>query len=129
MTNLIIIGHGGFGTAVKNTLDMLLGEADGVIYIDFNKEDDLQILVKKIENAAAQCVGDVLFACDIAGGSPFRQCAIKCIDKPGWMAVAGLNIAAYAELVNNLELPVDELLELGIEVTHSTVLRFPEKKG
>lgn len=129
MTNLIIIGHGGFGSAVKNSLGMLLGETEGVVYIDFNKEDDLQILIGKIDGAASQCEGNILFACDISGGSPFRQCAIKCIDKPGWMAVAGLNMSAYSEMVYNLDLPVDELLELGMEVTHSTVARFPEKKG
>ena len=127
MTNLIIIGHGGFGSAIKNTLGMLLGETEGVLYVDFNKEDDLQILIGKIDDAAAQCGGEILFACDVAGGSPFRQCAIKCIDKPGWMAVAGLNVAAYSELVYNLDMPVEELLELGMEVTLSTVVRFPEK--
>jgi len=125
MTNLIVIGHGGFGSAIKKTLGMLLGETDGVIYVDFNKEDDLQVLIKKIDDAAAQCEGEVLFACDIAGGSPFRQCAMKCIDRPGWMAVAGLNISAFSEMVYNLDMPVDELLELGMEVTHSTVSRFP----
>ena len=127
MTNLIIVGHGGFGSAVKNVLSMLYGETEGVFYVDFNKEDDLQTLIGKIETAAALCDGGLLFACDVAGGSPFRQCAIKCIDRPDWMAVAGLNIAAYAEIINNLELPVEELLELGMEVTHSTIVRFPEK--
>ena len=128
MTNLIVIGHGGFGTAIKNTLAMLLGETEGVEYVDFNKEDDLQILIEKIDGAAARFGGDILFACDVAGGSPFRQCALKCIGKPGWMAVAGLNVSAYSELVYNLDMPVGELLELGMEVTHSTVMRFPEKK-
>jgi len=127
MTNLIIVGHGGFGSAVKNVLSMLYGETEGVFYVDFNKEDDLQTLIGKIETAAALCDGGLLFACDVAGGSPFRQCAIKCIDRPDRMAVAGLNIAAYAEIINNLELPVEELLELGMEVTHSTIVRFPEK--
>ena len=126
MTNLIIIGHGGYGSAIKNTLGMLLGETEGVIYVDFNKEEDLQTLIGKIDDAAALCDGEALFACDVAGGSPFRQCAIKCIDGQGKMAVAGLNVAAYCEMVYNLDLPVDELLELGIEVTHSTVARFPD---
>jgi PTS system N-acetylgalactosamine-specific IIA component len=129
MTNLIVIGHGGFGSAIRNALGMLVGETEGVIYVDFNKEDDLQILIGKIDGAIAQCGGDILFACDIAGGSPFRQCAIKCIDKAGWMAVAGLNVSAYSELVYNLDMPVAELLELGMEVTRSTVMRFPENPG
>ena len=127
MTNLVIIGHGGYGSAMRNTLEMLLGQTEGVLYVDFNREDDLQTLIGKIEATVALCEGELLFACDIAGGSPFRQCAVKCIGKPNWMTVAGLNIAACAELTYNLELPVGELIELGMEVTRSTMLRFPEK--
>lgn len=129
MTNLIVIGHGGFGTAIKNALGMLIGETEGVVYVDFNKEDDLQTLIERIDAAAALCDGEILFACDIAGGSPFRQCAMKCIDKQGWMAVAGLNVSAYSEMVYNLDMPVEELLELGMEVTHATVARFPDKQS
>ena len=127
MTNLIILGHGGYGTAVKNTLAVLLGETDGVLYIDFNKEDDLQALIEKIDGAVDQCTGDILFACDIAGGSPFRQCAMRCIDRGDRRAAAGLNIAAYAEMVFNLKLPVEELLELALQSARRSIVRFPEK--
>lgn len=126
MTNMIVIGHGGFGSAIKNTLGMLMGEMPGVIYVDFNKEDDLEVLIQKIKDAVAQCGDEILFACDLAGGSPFRQCAMLCIDKPKYRAVAGLNVSAFAELVINLDMSVDELAELGVETTQTTVKKFPE---
>lgn len=127
MTKLVIVGHGGYGTAIKNTLAMLLGDTEGVLYLDFGPKDDINTLAQKLKDAAEGDGGEVLFACDLAGGSPFRQSAMLCLERPGTMAVAGLNVAAYAEMVNNLELPAEELLELGIEVTRSTILRFPEK--
>lgn len=127
MTNLIVIGHGGFGSAIRSTLGMLMGDMPGAVYVDFNKEDDLEILKKKIDDAVAQCGDEILFACDLAGGSPFRQCAMLCVDQPNYRAVAGLNISAFAELIINLDMGVEELAELGVETARTTVVRFPEK--
>lgn len=129
MTHMIVIGHGGFGTAIQRTLAMLMGDQPGVLYVDFNKEDDLEILKKKISDAVAQCDGEILFACDLAGGSPFRQCAMLCVDNPQYRAVAGLNISAFAELVVNLDLGVEALTQLGVDTTRETVARFPEKEA
>lgn len=127
MAGLIIVGHGGYGTAIRQTLHMLMGKTEGVAYLDFTEDDDINTLAAKLKEAAAKFDGEVLFACDLAGGSPFRQSAMLSVERPGTFAVAGLNVAAYAEMVNNLELPAEELLELGVEVTQSTILRFPEK--
>ncbi len=127
MTGLVIVGHGSYGTAIHAALAMLMGENEGVTYIDFGPGDDINTLAAKLEEAAGQYAGEVLFACDLAGGSPFRQAAVLCTRRPGTFAVAGLNMAAYAEMLNNLDMGAEELLELGVEVTQSTILRFPEK--
>ena len=44
MTKVIVLGHGGYGTAIKNNLGMLMGELEGFFYIDFNPGDDLNVL-------------------------------------------------------------------------------------
>ena len=127
MTSLIIIGHGGYGTAIKNVLNMLMGELDeNVLFIDFNPEDDINSLNAKIESAVEKCKEDILFACDIAGGSPFKQCAALCIGKHGRIAVAGLNVIAYAEMANNLDMTAGELLEAALEAVKIGVVYFPE---
>lgn len=128
MTRLVIAGHGNYGTAMAATMAMLMGESDGVAMVDFGPDDDINTLTAKIE-AAADYDGEVLFACDLAGGSPFRQSAMLCTRRPKTFAVAGLNVAAYVEMVNNLEMPAEELMELGIEVAQETILRFPEKSN
>lgn len=129
MAKVIIVGHGGYGTAVKNCLGMLLGETPGMFYVDFNREDNLESLNKKLSEATELCGEDrILFACDLTGGSPFKQCAVICAEKPGHVTVAGLNMAAYAEMVYNLDLSVDELADMAVEATHMSILRFPEKQ-
>lgn len=129
MAKVIIVGHGGYGTAIKNCLGMLLGETPGMFYVDFNKEDDLDTLNEKLLTTMEQCGGDkILFACDLTGGSPFKQCAMICAEKPGHITVAGMNMAAYAELVYNLDLSVEELADMAVEATHMSILRFPEKQ-
>jgi PTS system N-acetylgalactosamine-specific IIA component len=129
LAKLIIVGHGIYGTAAQKTLAMIIGETPGIFYIDFNIEEDLESLIGKLNAALSQCDdNEVLFACDIAGGSPFRQCATLCLNAPGkYYAVAGLNVAAYAEMAFNLGLSVSELLDLAIETAHAAIMRFPQE--
>ena len=130
MVKVIVTGHGGYATAVQGNLKMLLGDTPGFYYVDFNPEDNLQSLDEKLAAAVAQCgESEILFACDLAGGSTFRQSAVLCIPDPEKdvrrMAVAGLNAAAYAEMVYNLDLPLKELADLAMETTRSTIVIFP----
>ncbi len=130
MTNVIVIGHGGYGTAMKNNLAMLVGELEGFRYIDFNPEDSLDILKGRMDEALAQVDegADVLFACDVAGGSPFRTAATMCLEHPGWAVVAGINTSAYSEVSFNLELSALELAEMACDVARETILMFPAKE-
>ena len=127
MSKVIIAGHGGYGTAIKNTLAMLVGETPGMYYVDFNMTDDLAILDGKLKAAINECKDDdILFICDLSGGSPFRQSAMLCLEHPTYIALAGLNVAACAEAVFNLDMEIGELAEMLIEVSKTTVMRFPQ---
>lgn len=128
MTNVIVAGHGGYGTAIRNSLAMILGSAEGFYYVDFNMDDNLDSLDEKLRQAIAQC-GDnqILFACDLAGGSPFKQAAIQCIDSPHNQVIAGINLATYAELVYNLSLSAAELSDLAKDTMGITVVQFPPR--
>ena len=129
MTKVIVMGHGGYATAMKRNLGMLVGELDGFYYVDFNEEDSLEILQGHLDEVLP-LVGedDVLFACDLAGGSPFRTAAVLCTEHPNWAVVAGVNTSAYSEMSFNLELSAMELAELACEVTKETILIFPAKE-
>ena len=92
MANVIITGHGGYATAVRRSLTMLTGQTGGMAFVDFDETDDLDSLTAALR-AAADSFGpeaDLLFLADLAGGSPFRQCAMLCAGHPGWIFAAAL---------------------------------------
>ena len=127
MTKVIILGHGGYGSAMRRNLSMLIGELEDYFYIDFNEQDDLTVLQEKIGDALSKTEGcDVLFCCDVAGGSPFREAATICAEHENYCCVAGVNTSAYTEISFNLELGASELANMAIEVAKETMLRFPE---
>lgn len=124
---MIITGHGGYATAVKRNLTMLTGTTEGMSFVDFNETDDLNTLSAALK-AAADAYGptaELLFCCDLAGGSPFRQSAMLCAEHPGWVTVAGINHSAYAEMVFDMEHSPTELATQAIEMSKSTITRFP----
>lgn len=57
MCNLIVVGHGIYGTSVQRSLSMIYGETPGMYFIDFEPEDSADILRQKLQNAIGQCGG------------------------------------------------------------------------
>lgn len=126
MAKVIVTGHGGYATAVKRNLTMLTGQTEGFYFVDFNETDDLDTLIAALKATVdAAGGGDLLFCCDLTGGSPFRQSAMLCAEHPGWITVAGVNNSAYAEMVFSMEKSAAELAHQAVETTKNTVTRFP----
>lgn len=130
MKRVIVMGHGGYSEGIKQNLDMIVGQAEHMYFVDLTKEDDLAAFEKKVNNLLAGFNDDeVLFACDLVGASPFRVAAMLCANNPGrYYTVAGLNTMAYLELCLSKEsdLSVEELANRAIETTRTSVARFPE---
>ena len=125
MTKLIIAGHAGYGSAMKRVINMLVGEVPDFIFIDFNEEDDLELLRKKYADALKQAEGcDVLFACDLAGGSPFREAALICQENENYALVAGLNVSAYTDMAFSLDSSPKELAMQAADTTKSSIVIF-----
>ena len=82
MSKVVVMGHGGYATAMKRILAMLVGEMEDFYYIDFNEEDSLDILQGKLNELLAGIEDAVLFVCDLAGGSPFRTAGDAAARKP-----------------------------------------------
>lgn len=126
MTKVIIMGHGGYGSAFERSLKMLVGELEGFSFVDFNEEDDLSILKNKINEAIKEVNGEeILFCADLTGGSPFNVAAMMCTDNPNYVCVAGLNTTSYAEISFNLDMTVKELAKLAIDTAKASVNSFP----
>ncbi len=128
MANVIVTGHGGYATAMQRSLAMLVGELEGFSFVDFNEQDSVEMLQLRLDNVLAGFAPDaqVLFVCDVAGGSPFRTAAVLCMEHPGWAVVAGINTSAYSEIAFNTELSALEMGRLAREVTRETLLLYPD---
>ena len=128
MTKIIVMGHGGYGTAIRRNIAMVVGTFDDDIqYVDFNEEDGLELLQSKIDAAVEACGdNDILFCCDVMGGSPFRLAATAAAAQSERMiVVTGLNLGAFAEVTTNLDLPLKELAQLAMESAKLSIRSFP----
>lgn len=125
MTKVIVCGHGGYGTAIKNNLGMLLGELEGFFYIDFNPGDDLTDLELSIKNIISGHEDDpILFACDLTGGSPFRLACLLALEHKNIVVVAGINTSGYADIAYALELSPLELANRAVEASKEAIQVF-----
>ena len=126
MTKVVVLGHGGYGSAMRRNIEMLAGVQEDYYYLDFNDEEDQEILKAKID-AVLQQVGDhdVLFCCDLVGGTPFNVSAAICAEKSNYCCVGGLNTMAYLSMQYELESSAFELADMACGVAKEAVMRFP----
>jgi mannose/fructose-specific phosphotransferase system component IIA len=126
MTKVVVLGHGGYGSAMRRNIEMLAGVQEDYYYVDFNEEEDQEILKAKID-AVLQQVGDhdVLFCCDLVGGTPFNVSTAICAEKSNYCCVGGLNTMAYLSMQYELESSAFELADMACGVAKEAVMRFP----
>ncbi len=127
MTQVIVIGHGHYGTYIKESMTMLLGEPQGFSFIDFLIGEDVETLKNKIRVAVEEHKGkEILLATDILGGSPFNESIMVAIENPDIVVIAGLNLSGYCEMVYKLEEPVRDVAKAAYESMAISVLVYPE---
>ena len=126
MTKVVVLGHGGYGSAMRRNIEMLSGVQEDFYYVDFNEEDDADILRGKLD-AVLEQVGDhdVLFCCDVVSGTPFNVAATICAEKSNYCCVGGLNTMAYLSMQYELESSAFELADMACGVAKEAVMRFP----
>jgi N-acetylgalactosamine PTS system EIIA component len=126
MTKVIVTGHAGYASAMKRNINMLVGDVPDFLFVDFNEQDDFEGLRTKLTEALREAEGnDVLFACDLSGGSPFREAALICTEHDNFAVVAGLNTSAYTDMSFSLDLSPYALAEQAAEVARSSIIIFP----
>ncbi len=77
MVGLIVTGHGNFATGLISALNLIAGEQDDLIGVDFKAEYSTEILEEKLKKAISKLdCEEILILSDLAGGSPFKIAAI-----------------------------------------------------
>jgi len=128
MSQVIVMGHGGYAKGVCENLKMIVGTADHMHFIDLEPNEDLADFQIKFDAIlSGMQKEEILFACDLMGASPFRLAAVYSAEHADQaITVSGLNAMAFMELCMNSELPVSELANRAIETTKQSVGKFPE---
>ncbi|AUJ29449.1 PTS sugar transporter subunit IIA [Liquorilactobacillus hordei] len=100
---IIVTGHGNFGTGIESTVKLLAGSIPDVRYIDFSANMNEQELANKFEELL-QVDPKAVFFCDLIGGTPYKQAVYK---KENYevAVIAGCNVGSLLEvgLQNNLK--------------------------
>lgn len=103
MLSVVITGHGNFATGIKSMLDLVLGDCDNTYFVDFSENmnsDDLQKIFKDI---FLQSEKNVIFLCDIAGGTPFNQASILLHEHNRKGVIGGISIPLVLEVLDQRE--------------------------
>ncbi|MBB6696560.1 hypothetical protein [Clostridium algidicarnis] len=123
---IILIGHGNYATGLKSTIKSIVGPTEGVNYIDFIEEDSTETLMEKAVKVVEENKGNnIVFICDIIGGTPFNTAVKISLENEGIGVVAGCNIGAIIEIIiakDSYEL--EELLDELVEKTKKSVLKY-----
>lgn len=128
MTEIIVIGHGGYADGVRTNLEMVAGAPENMHFLNFTKEQDRA----QLEEALDQMLGElgereVLFCCDLPGATPFQVAAIRTAEHTEkYRTVVGLNQMAYMELaMESGEKTAEEYAKQALETTKESVAVFP----
>lgn len=131
MVGIIVTGHGKFATGMLSSLELIAGEQENLIGVDFLEEDTTESLEKMIEEAINKLGNDVLVLSDLAGASPFRAAAglsQKMTDK-NIEVISGTNLGMILEVALCRDgMSSAQLLEMAVNAGNSAIKTFEIKK-
>jgi N-acetylgalactosamine PTS system EIIA component len=123
---IIICGHGHYATGIQSSVNLIAGNNENVYYVDFTEDDSDTTLKQKLnlildKNMEAQ----VLFLCDILGGTPFKAAAELSNENDNYQVVCGCNLISIIDAIfNKDEYDIAKLAKSVVESTKQTVMVF-----
>lgn len=127
MNNIIVLmGHGNYATGLKSTIGSIVGPTVDINYIDFLEEDSSETLMVKATKVVDENKGNnIVFICDIIGGTPFNTAAKISLEKEGIGVVGGCNVNAIIEMIMAKDLyELEELLDELVDRTKKSVCKY-----
>ncbi|WP_018963753.1 PTS sugar transporter subunit IIA [Coprothermobacter platensis] len=122
----IVTGHGKFAAGVKSSLDMLLGAGDDLYFVDFEETDSDVTLKEKFSKILSERKdAEVLFICDLLGGTPYKVAAQLANETDKIEVVAGCNIGSIMEaFMGREEHSLSDLADFIVDVSKNFTIRF-----
>lgn len=100
MIGLIVTGHGNFASGITSSLNLIAGDLENYVAVDFPAEYSVEDLERELNNAfetLKDCEG-VLVLSDLGGGSPFKTAVIAGYPRGNVEVVAGTNLPMAIEV-------------------------------
>lgn len=125
MIGLILTGHGQYASGLKSGLNLVVGDLDNVIAIDFEGDmvDAYEVKLKEIISEMLEKYESLAIATDIAGGTPYNTAVTLTNEDQRVMVFSGLNFQLAYEL-SNLESDVRSYADEAIRVAKDGVSYF-----
>ncbi len=97
---LIITGHGGYATGMKSTLSFIAGEREDVYAVNFSEGQTEMDLVRTYNDIISNHTdANIVFVCDLLGGTPFRASASLACENDQYEVVCGCTIGSLIEAI------------------------------
>lgn len=130
-TKFIITGHGNYATGFQSTIELLLGKNEDIYYIDFLLADNDITLKEKMSEVISQNPdSQILFICDILGGTPYKIAAEIANFNDRIELVVGCNIMSIIEgSFQKDNLALEDLANFIVESSKNTTMKFEKVNG
>ena len=129
MNIIIVTGHGGYAKGMEGAYTMLAGSKSSIHFIDYLKNETEEELMKKYMPIIKD--NDVLFMCDLIGGTPFKVAAKLYATRSNIQIVTGVNVGALIDTSMKMDkMNISELAKYAKDRTllHSVLFKMAEVK-
>lgn len=128
MIGLIVTGHGHFATGLTSALELLGGQPNDYVAVDFPDGDSTDDLSAHLASALEELSGcdGVLVCCDLLGGSPFKAAVTLVQGRDDVRVIAGTNLPLLLEthLTRAGFASVDALADAALASGHASLVKF-----
>ncbi|MDH6364910.1 mannose/fructose/sorbose-specific phosphotransferase system IIA component [Enterococcus sp. PF1-24] len=127
MKQVILVAHGKLALEMKNSVEMIFGELPKFSAVEFCKEDGLDSLKEKINQAVTDSTEQVLILADLFCGTPYNASCAICMEDKGkeYEVVSGMSLPLVLEVASMIDnTNIKEIAEILKEVSMQTVRSF-----
>lgn len=129
MLGIILTGHGHFATGLQSSIELIAGEQEKFIAINFEEGMSSEQLQEKLREAYQELgteAGVVIFS-DLPGGTPFNQSVLLSNELHSVRVIAGINIPSLMEGLFTRNLDIDSFVETVLNAGKNGMVTFEQK--
>ncbi|GHU35719.1 PTS sorbose transporter subunit IIA [Bacilli bacterium] len=127
MTQVLLVAHGELAPAMKNSVEMIFGEVPFFTAIPFYKEEGLEAISTKIEQAIIAIDEPIFIFADLFCGTPYNASCAVAMKYPNREieVISGMSLPLVLEVVTTIQtVNLREMTDLVMLFSRDTVKRF-----